>query len=225
MNAIPVLTIEDVAMLDGVLGDFLKKTESELTVVIDRGGNVISQCGDMDVMDVTVIAALAAGSFAATRELAHLLHHVAIPGIYDVGCAQFCRQLEFRWVGIDRDDAAGAGLQRLLHGADVADAAADLHQRVGDILAQIRYRGARFIIERRGTPVAAVVSMQDLAQLQQVSTSVAQSPSKAQRRAALERSAALRRLILARRQGKRLNSAQLIREMREERARHVAGLR
>ena len=70
MNAIPVLTIEDVATLDGVLADFLKKAEAELTVVIDRGGNVISQYGDMTVMDVTTIAALAAGSFAATRELA-----------------------------------------------------------------------------------------------------------------------------------------------------------
>jgi len=37
MTGIPVLTIEDVASLDGVLGDFLKKAEAELTVVIDRG--------------------------------------------------------------------------------------------------------------------------------------------------------------------------------------------
>jgi predicted regulator of Ras-like GTPase activity (Roadblock/LC7/MglB family) len=85
MNAIPVLTIEDVAMLDGVLGDFLKKTESELTVVIDRGGNVISQCGDMDVMDVTVIAALAAGSFAATRELARRIGEVEFNALYHQG--------------------------------------------------------------------------------------------------------------------------------------------
>ena len=50
MNAIPCLTIEDVANLDGVLGDFLTKAEAELTVVIDRGGNVISQFGDMTAM-------------------------------------------------------------------------------------------------------------------------------------------------------------------------------
>src|SRR5438067_9119582 len=85
MNAIPVLTIEDVATLDGVLGDFLKKTESDLTVVIDRGGNVISQCGDMDVMDVTVIAALAAGSFAATRELARRIGEVEFNALYHQG--------------------------------------------------------------------------------------------------------------------------------------------
>ncbi len=59
MNAIPCLTIEDVATLDGVLAEFLNKAEADLTVVIDRGGNVISQCGDISVMDVTIIAALA----------------------------------------------------------------------------------------------------------------------------------------------------------------------
>ena len=85
MNAIPVLTIQDVATLDGVLGDFLKKTEAELTVVIDRGGNVISQCGDMDAMDVTVIAALAAGSFAATRELARRIGEVEFNALYHQG--------------------------------------------------------------------------------------------------------------------------------------------
>ena len=85
MNAIPVLTIEDVATLDGVLGDFLKKTEAELTVVIDRGGNVISQFGDMDLMDVTIIAALAAGSFAATKELARRIGEVEFNALYHQG--------------------------------------------------------------------------------------------------------------------------------------------
>src|SRR5437870_4841498 len=85
MNAIPVLTIEDVATLDGVLGDFLKKAEADLTVVIDRGGNVISQYGDIDVMDVTVIAALAAGSFAATRELARRIGEIEFNALYHQG--------------------------------------------------------------------------------------------------------------------------------------------
>jgi predicted regulator of Ras-like GTPase activity (Roadblock/LC7/MglB family) len=85
MNSIPVLTIEDVATLDGVLGDFLKKTEAELTVVIDRGGNVISQFGDRSVTDVTIIAALAAGSFAATRELARRIGEVEFNALYHQG--------------------------------------------------------------------------------------------------------------------------------------------
>ncbi len=44
--------------------------------------------------------------------------------------------------------------------------AAELHQRVGEILAKIRYTGDRYIIERRGGPVAAVKSIEDLERLQ-----------------------------------------------------------
>ncbi len=85
MNSIPALTIEDVASLDAVLGEFLQKAEAELTVVIDRGGNVISQFGDMTVMDVTIIAALAAGSFAATKELARRIGEVEFNALYHQG--------------------------------------------------------------------------------------------------------------------------------------------
>ena len=85
MNSIPCLTIQDVALLDGVLGEFLKKAEAELTVVIDRGGNVISQFGNIDVMDVTIIAALAAGSFAATKELAKRIGEIEFNALYHQG--------------------------------------------------------------------------------------------------------------------------------------------
>ena len=85
MNAIPCLTIDDVAALDTVLAEFLKKAEAELTVVIDRGGNVISQYGDMTAMDVTIIAALAAGSFAATKELARRIGEVEFNALYHQG--------------------------------------------------------------------------------------------------------------------------------------------
>src|SRR5580765_2656077 len=85
MNCIPVLTIQDVATLDGVLAEFLKKTEADLTVVIDRGGNVISQYGDMTAIDVTIIAALAAGSFAATQELARRIGEVEFNALYHQG--------------------------------------------------------------------------------------------------------------------------------------------
>ena len=80
MNCIPALTIENVATLDGILADFLKKSDAELTVVIDRGGNVISQFGD-----VAVIAALAAGSFAATKELARRIGEVEFNALYHQG--------------------------------------------------------------------------------------------------------------------------------------------
>src|SRR3954462_2094211 len=85
MNSIPILTINDVAALDGMLTEFLKKADADLTVVIDRGGNVISQCGDHKVMDVTIIAALAAGSFAATCELAKRIGEIEFNALYHQG--------------------------------------------------------------------------------------------------------------------------------------------
>lgn len=107
--------------------------------------------------------------------------------------------------------------------------ASELHQRVGDILARIRYTGERVIIERRGKPVAAVVSIEDLERLQ--ANSLDTSSNRIYRKrtleevtASLERAASLQRLMLARRKGKRLpNSANAIRQIREERTRRVAG--
>ncbi len=107
--------------------------------------------------------------------------------------------------------------------------AAELHQRVGDILAQIRYTGEQVIIERRGKPVAAIISIADLERLQASSLEVRPNGIYRKRTleevtASLDRAAALQRLMLARRKGKRLpNSANAIRQMREERARRVAG--
>ena len=85
MNSIPALTIENVASLDRILADFLQKADADLTVVIDRGGNVISQFGDVEVLDVTIIAALAAGSFAATKELARRIGEVEFNALYHQG--------------------------------------------------------------------------------------------------------------------------------------------
>lgn len=85
MDSIPILTIEDVANMDAVLQDYLQKSESDLAVIIDKGGNVISQCGDHEVMDVTIIAALAAGSFAATKELARRIGEVEFNALFHQG--------------------------------------------------------------------------------------------------------------------------------------------
>ena len=85
MKSIPALTIEDVASLDAVLGDFLKKADAELVVVVDRGGNVISQFGDVAALDITTVAALAAGSFAATKELARRIGEVEFNALYHQG--------------------------------------------------------------------------------------------------------------------------------------------
>ena len=62
---------------------------------------------------------------AALGELAHLLHHVAIAGIDDVGGAELGGQLQLHRIGVDRDDAAGAGDRRAVDRGHADAAAAD----------------------------------------------------------------------------------------------------
>lgn len=85
METIPVLLKEDVVSLDNILSDYLQKSEAILTVVIDKGGTVIAQNGEMNSGDITIVAALAAGSFAATKELAHRIGEREFSALYHQG--------------------------------------------------------------------------------------------------------------------------------------------
>src|SRR5436309_19030 len=85
MDSIPVLTIEDVASIENVMVEYLQKSRSVLAVLIDRGGNLMANVGNMEVMDVTTMAALAAGSFAATRELAKRIGEVEFTALFHEG--------------------------------------------------------------------------------------------------------------------------------------------
>lgn len=46
--------------------------------------------------------------------------------------------------------------------------AMNLRDRVGDILNQVYYGGGRFIVERRGEAVAAIISVEELRRLERV---------------------------------------------------------
>ena len=85
METIPFLTKEDVAALDGILTDYLQKSVATLALVIDRGGTVIAQCGEAGALDTTILAALAAGSFAATGELAQRIGEEEFNTLYQQG--------------------------------------------------------------------------------------------------------------------------------------------
>jgi predicted regulator of Ras-like GTPase activity (Roadblock/LC7/MglB family) len=71
MQSTPILTVQSANALMDVLEDFLEKSEANFAMVIERGGSVLSQCGAIpEATDTSIVAALAAGSFAATKELA-----------------------------------------------------------------------------------------------------------------------------------------------------------
>ena len=71
MQALAILTIESAERLLKALEEYLDHSEASYALNIDRGGAILSQLGEIPPsVDVTTLSALAAGSFAATRELA-----------------------------------------------------------------------------------------------------------------------------------------------------------
>ena len=67
------LSKEDSERLGVILLDLLVRAEAEAIFLCDRGGNIIAQNATAQYSHEENIAALAAGSFYATRELAKLI--------------------------------------------------------------------------------------------------------------------------------------------------------
>ena len=59
--------------IDKYLDDFIIKTKSVSIILITKDGQLITSRGDVSFINTTALAALVAGSFAATKEVASLL--------------------------------------------------------------------------------------------------------------------------------------------------------
>jgi predicted regulator of Ras-like GTPase activity (Roadblock/LC7/MglB family) len=71
--------------LGRVLGALARQAEAEALVIMDIGGNIITRVCEMDDHRVQTVAALAAGSFAATREMAAQLGEPAFQSVFHRG--------------------------------------------------------------------------------------------------------------------------------------------
>jgi len=86
MASTPIVTIAAAEKLLKTLEEFLERSEAFFAIIIDRGGSILSQSGrPPDGTDLTVLAALAAGSFAATRELATRVGESEFNALYQQG--------------------------------------------------------------------------------------------------------------------------------------------
>ena len=88
MTAIGMLTAEDQMAIENQLADFLKKSEAQWSALVDKGGNLFAQSGDTGTLDLSILSALAAGSFAATHELAKRLGESEFSALYHEGHGQ-----------------------------------------------------------------------------------------------------------------------------------------
>ena len=88
MSAIGMLTVEDQMAIEQRLADFLAKSEAQWSALVDKGGNLFAQSGNTGSLDLSILSALAAGSFAATHELAKRLGESEFSALYHEGHGQ-----------------------------------------------------------------------------------------------------------------------------------------
>ena len=82
---LPQLIEEDLRILDGALATLVTRSESSMAMLIDQAGFLITQAGESSQVDTTTLAALAAGSFAATQSMAALTHETNFNSVYQQG--------------------------------------------------------------------------------------------------------------------------------------------
>ena len=78
----------DVGRLDGELDGFLEFAGARCAILIDREGHLVTRRGDAAGSNMEALSALMAGSFAATREIAHLLGEEAFTTLSHQGAHQ-----------------------------------------------------------------------------------------------------------------------------------------
>lgn len=68
-----VLYKEQINQINAALLRFLKKAEAKCAFLVDQDGHLITRQGFTQSIDTTALAALLAGSFASTKEIARLV--------------------------------------------------------------------------------------------------------------------------------------------------------
>jgi len=83
--ALPQLIAEDVQEFDRVLGELVSRSEASAALIIDKAGFLIAQTGDFGEFDSTTLAALAAGTYAATQGMASVISEPNFTCVYQQG--------------------------------------------------------------------------------------------------------------------------------------------
>jgi predicted regulator of Ras-like GTPase activity (Roadblock/LC7/MglB family) len=85
MSTLPQLIEEDVQRLESELRELLDKSDATTALVSDMGGFLIANQGDVRKFDLTTVAALASGAYAATQTIANLINEPSFNTVYQQG--------------------------------------------------------------------------------------------------------------------------------------------
>jgi predicted regulator of Ras-like GTPase activity (Roadblock/LC7/MglB family) len=64
---------EEIEKINSILGKMIKGAEAKCALLVDKNGHLITRQGFTHSLDTTALAALLAGSFASTKEIARLV--------------------------------------------------------------------------------------------------------------------------------------------------------
>jgi len=76
---------QDIEELNKILSDFLERSQAKCALVIDKEGHLVTKKGFTKSFSTDSIAALVAGSFAATKQVAQLLGETEFSVIFHQG--------------------------------------------------------------------------------------------------------------------------------------------
>lgn len=76
---------EDIAEINKVLEQFLDRSQAKCVILIDKEGHAVTKKGFTKAFNTDSIAALVAGSFAATKQMANLLGEPEFSVIFHQG--------------------------------------------------------------------------------------------------------------------------------------------
>ena len=85
MATLPQLVEEDIRLLGRTLQELLSSTESTTAMIIDKGGFLITHCGEAVQFDLTTISALASGAYLANQTIANLVQEENFDSVYQQG--------------------------------------------------------------------------------------------------------------------------------------------
>jgi predicted regulator of Ras-like GTPase activity (Roadblock/LC7/MglB family) len=85
MATLPQLLEEDIRQLDGILREFLDRTDAATALIVDQGGFLITHQGEARQFDLTTIGALASGAYLANQTIAQLIHETRFESVYQAG--------------------------------------------------------------------------------------------------------------------------------------------
>jgi len=118
-----VFYAQDMDRIHDVLDEFMRLSGAKCTLLIDKEGHMIARRGATQTIDFETISALAAGSFAATKEMAKLLGEEEFSVLFHQGkrdSIQLVLVGERMLLAIVFDDRTTIGMVRL-YGREAAD--------------------------------------------------------------------------------------------------------